>query len=175
MAAPQFVPDRTARADKLYTSPPRRPGGWRAIRPGEVVDDGQPRGAALGNQGPDQGFALKLAHRELDNVHLSAHEHPEDVVAAVTAVAARRASLFGRAPTIHDVRLAYEVFGFNETAPAPDLVEWRRHAFAGLSHTAAHYFEARQVAAGVPEALLRGSVADAADARHTDWKAVVGQ
>ena len=48
--------------EKIYTGPRRRLGAWRAGRPGEVVSQGgQPWGTRLGSQGPDQGFALRLA------------------------------------------------------------------------------------------------------------------
>ncbi|MGI9601866.1 MAG: hypothetical protein ACR2QE_08270 [Acidimicrobiales bacterium] len=174
MAAPQFVPNRTRRADKAYVSPPRRAGSWRADRPGDLVDGAHPRGVALGNQGPDQGFALKLVRAELPNVTLADGEHAADVVVGAAAVATRRASLDGRAPMIDDVRLAFEVFGFYDERPEHDLAGWRRPAFAGLSHTAAHYMAARALAAAVPEDILRGSPAEAATARRANWRAAVG-
>jgi len=173
MAAPQFVPNRTRRADKAYTSPPRRAGSWTAARPGDVVDEGQPRGVALGNQGPDQGFALALARRELAEARLADHEHGDDVVEGAAGLAIRRASLFGRAPMIHDVRLAFEVYGLYDD-PGPELAEWRRRAFAGLSHGPAHYLEARALADAVPEAVVRGTAEQAAEARAGDWRATVG-
>lgn len=173
MAAPQFVPTRTPHGEKAYVSPPQRVGGWAAERPGDVVAEGQPRGVALGNQGPNQGFALTLARRELANARLADHEHGSDVVEGVAGLATRRASLFGRAPTIHDVKLAFEVYGLYDD-PGPELAEWRRQAFAGLSHGPAHYLHARALADAVPEDLLRGTPEQAADARRSDWRATVG-
>ncbi|MDH3706321.1 MAG: hypothetical protein OES57_09655 [Acidimicrobiia bacterium] len=174
MAAPQFVPNSTRRSDKAYVSPPRRAGSWTAARPGDVVGEGsQPRGEALGNQGPDQGYALTLARRELTKARLAENEHADDVVEGVAGLATRRASLFGRAPMIHDVRLAFEVYGLYED-PGPELAEWRRRAFAGLGHGPAHYLEARALAEAVPEPVVRGTPDAAAEARRVDWRATVG-
>ena len=58
MAAPEHVPVDRTQPVRAYESPPRRPESWLADRPGEVVEDGQPRGDRLGNQGPDQGYML---------------------------------------------------------------------------------------------------------------------
>ena len=173
MAAPQFVPDRTRRSHKAYTSPPQRRGGWTAERPGDVVAEGQPRGSALGNQGPDQGFALKLARTELAKAQLADHEHADDVIVGVLGVVTRRASLYARAPMIHDVRLAFEIYGLYDP-PGPELADWRRRSFAGLSHGSAHYLEARALADAVPEEILRGTPEAAAVARQADWRTTVG-
>ena len=62
MAAPDYVPNDTAVADRHYVSPPRRPQPWVADRPAELTN-GQPTGAGLGIPGPDQGYALRLARR----------------------------------------------------------------------------------------------------------------
>ena len=112
MAAPEFVPVRPGPKDKAYESPPRRLGSWLPDRPAELVDEGfQPEGVALGWQGPDQGYALLLARRFEDQFVLTAGEHVDDVIAGTVAIATRRASLFGRAPVIHDLRVAFELFG----------------------------------------------------------------
>ena len=59
MAAPSRVPTDPTAA-KHYASPPRRDDSWRAQRPGETIGAPHPTGKALGNQGPDQGYVLKL-------------------------------------------------------------------------------------------------------------------
>src|SRR4051794_34442092 len=97
MAAPDFVPVRPG-SPKYYGSPPRRLGSWTAVRPAEAVENGQPEGGPFGFQGPDQGYALKLANSFHGKLHLTAGEHEEDAIAGCLMVAMRRASLFGRAP-----------------------------------------------------------------------------
>src|SRR5512145_1739173 len=90
MAAPEYVPLRPGRTDKAYESPPRRPESWLALRPAEVVDDGeQPEGRDLGYQGPDQGYALKLANAQRDKLRLTEGEHADDVIAGFVAIALR--------------------------------------------------------------------------------------
>ena len=151
MAAPEFVPSTAVRRTaKAYASPPQRDGGWKADRPGEIVGEGQPEGPALGSHGPDQGYVLKIARRFEGELHLQGGEHEADALAGCCAVALRRASLFSRAPVVHDLQLALDLFGFTDTKPAADLVEWRRERFAELSHTTQHYFEGRALVGMVP-------------------------
>ncbi len=172
MSAPTHVPGRVNQK-KLYNSPPRRAGSWKADRPGEVIGTAQPAGPALGNQGPDQGYVLKLAARLKDELVLAPGEHAADALHGATAVALRRASLYGRAPMIEDLRLALTLFGY--LGPAPDeLVALRRELFDEVHHSTIHYFAAREIADMVPEATLRMSLGGVAAACATDWKAPLG-
>ena len=59
--------------------------------------EGQPKGDLLGSQGPDQGFAIKLARSLEAQLELTKNEHASDVIAGCVAVALKRASAFGRA------------------------------------------------------------------------------
>ena len=136
-----------------YESPPRRNRVWSADRPGDVVSDGQPHGALLGSQGPDQGFALRLARSFDDQLMLAPGEHRDDVVAGCVAVALKRASAFGRAPTVHDLRCAFSIFGFLGQAE-PELIDLRRELFEEVSHPH-HYAERRAIADGIPTEFLR--------------------
>ena len=76
----------------------------------------------MGRQGPDQGYALLLARRFADRLELAPDEHAEDAVAGCMVVAMARASLFGRAPVIHDLDLAFTLWGYLGGAP-PELVD----------------------------------------------------
>lgn len=153
MAAPDYVPNKTAVADRHYVSPPRRPQSWLADRPGELTE-GQPIGAGLGVPGPDQGYALRLARRFEDELLLSPGEHAADAIAGCLGVALKRAALFGRAPVAADLEVAFRVFGFLPPAPDESLVAWRKELFAGVSHPH-HYAETRHLVDLVPEAALR--------------------
>jgi hypothetical protein len=73
------------------------------------------------------------------------------VLLGVALVASRRAALFGRAPCIHDVRLALNLWGFLDDAPA-DLRATRRMAFSSISHD---YVAQRALVDAVPEETLR--------------------
>ena len=154
MSQPRTVPQKHVGAEQYYESPPRRDGSWKAARPGEVVRDGQPHGNGLGSQGPDQGFALKLANGLIDELVLHRGEHADDAVSGCVAVALKRASQFMRAPTIHDVRLAFELFGFFDQAAPMALVDVRRPLFAEVAHPH-HYAERRAIPDLVPADLLR--------------------
>lgn len=155
MAAPEFVPVKTA-SPPAYQSPPRRPDSWRAERPGESLGEARPDGDQFGFHGPDQGFALTLANRLRHRLQLREGESADDALAGAVAIALRRASLFGRAPVSHDLTLALTLFGFLDTDPPSELVALRRERFAEVAN-AHHYAELRQLVASVPESTLRKS------------------
>ncbi|RPI11660.1 MAG: hypothetical protein EHM63_01360 [Actinobacteria bacterium] len=173
MAAPEYVPVRSTDRARAYESPDYVPGPWLADRPGDLVGR-QPEGRLLGDPGPDQGFALVLARRFENRVHLADRERAEDAVAGCVAVATRRASLFRRAPVIHDLEIAFTVWGFLDPSPPPDLVTMRRALFAAVSHPI-HYGEQRAVAHQVPESTLRMSAPAVRDAYPARWSELIGR
>ena len=172
MAAPEHVPVDRSRPVRAYESPPRRPESWRPDRPGEVIEAGQPRGDRLGNQGPDQGYALTLARRFEGKLTLTTGEHEKDALAGAVAVALKRASIFGRAPVVHDLTVGLTVWGFLGEAPK-DLVELRKPLFEEVWHPH-HYADLRRVADLVPEDALRKSPAQVTEAHRADWRSLLG-
>jgi len=172
MAAPEFVPLKPTDAPRAYSSPPRRPESWVADRPGEVGEAGQPRADRLGNQGPDQGFVLRLVKRFTGKLTLTDGEHEADAFAGCITVALKRASLFGRAPMIHDLTVAFTVWGYLDASPAKELVALRSRLFAE-AHNPHHYAEQRAIADAVPERTLR-LLPPAVEAAHTaDWRSLL--
>jgi hypothetical protein len=167
MAAPDYVPVPLAdEPRKALDLPPSR--RWTAVRPGDL-QEGQPRGPKLGEPGPDQGYALLLAERVRDRLVVTERESVEDALAGVVAVAMKRASLFGRAPVIHDLELGLRVWGFGEENPPADLVEARRRLFGGAAH---HYWDQMAIVDAVPEATLR-LTPDQVSQRLSDWRSLL--
>jgi hypothetical protein len=157
MTQPTFVP--IAEADQVR--PARHlhvPGSWTTSRPAELrTPRFQPR-PGEGTPGPDSGFALRLAHRFEDDLKLGEGESAHDVVLGVALVASKRAALFGRAPSVYDVRHALALWCFlDQDAPA-ELRNARRAAFSALSHD---YVAQRQLVDAIPEEVLRLSPEDA--------------
>ncbi len=144
-----------------------------ADRPGEVVGTEPTAGPGLGNQGPDQGYALKLAERFTGRLMLAAGEQEDDALAGCVAVALRRASMFGRAPVMHDLRVALELFGFLDEAADAELVAWRRDQFAGAAGHHGYHVKLR-LADLVPEEALRLTPAAVANARTDNWRTPLG-
>ncbi len=173
MAAPARIPTDHTQA-KHYSSPPRRDGSWKADRPGETIGAPHPTGRALGNQGPDQGYVLKLAKRFSDQLVLRPGEHAADAIDGACAVALRRASLYGRGPIAADVELGLGLFGFLGEA-ADELVELRRELFDEVHHTTIHYFSAREIADTVPEGTLRMGLDEVVAACARGWKEPLGR
>jgi hypothetical protein len=168
VAAPEHVPSRLDEQPRTGLKlPPARP--WRPERPGDLVS-AQPTGPRLGSQGPDQGYALRLARRFDDRLVLTDHEHADDAVAGCVTVALKRASLFGRAPIIHDLDVAFRVWGFLGDAP-DDLVALRKPLFEAASH---HYWDQRAIADHVPEATLRLTHQEVQQRFPGGWKALLG-
>lgn len=167
MAAPDYVP--VADADRVRTAefvPPAR--RWTTDRPGEIAGMSPPEGNQFGTTGPDQGYGLKLAKRFLDTLTLTKGEHSADAVAGCLPVALKRAALFGRAPVIFDLELAFTLFGFLGDAP-DDLVSYRKPLFAEASH---HYWDQRALADAVPESTLRLSPAEVRG-RLSGWRDLI--
>lgn len=155
MAAPRFSPVAPIDTSRGYSSPDVVPDAWTADRPGDL-DGRQPVAERLGFQGPDQGYALKLAELLRPEVVVQSGESVEDALAGIVATALRRASLFGRAPVIHDLRVAQRVWGFADAAPPAALVAGRQPYFDGLALGHA-YERLRALVDVVPEASLRAA------------------
>lgn len=155
MAAPDYVPRPKAERARVYESPPWRFDPWPAGRPADLTD-GQPLGPGLGHPGPDQGFVLRLARRFEGRLALAPGEDEHDVLAGAGAVALRRASLFGRAPVIHDLAVALHLFGYlgGEEPVDDDLVAFRRPRFEGCA-APHHYADLQALVDSVPAPALR--------------------
>ncbi len=164
MTQPSFVPiveaDQVRQAYSLTV-----PGTWTQSRPSELRGPAQPTGPLMGVPGPDQGYALKLARRFEDQLELDEGESAEDVIAGCTAVAMRRASVFGRAPVIFDLAFAFTLWGFLGDAPA-ELIAARAPLFRSASH---HYTARRMIADSVTGEALRLD-AEAVAARLSEWQ-----
>ena len=173
MAAPEYVPVDRTRLLRGYESSPRRPESWHADRPAEVVDEGQPRGTQLGNPGPDQGYVLSLIRRFHGKLTLAPGEHERDALAGAAGVALKRASIFGRAPIVHDLTVALTVWGFLSEAPA-ELVELRSKLFEEVWHPH-HYAEQREIADMVDDSVLRMTPQQVTEAHRRDWRSLLRQ
>lgn len=172
MAAPRFapVPEEDIRA---YESPDHVPEPWTSSRPAEIVGR-QPRGERLGYQGPDQGYVLTLASRLRPHVRVTAGESVDDALRGCTLIALKRASLFGRAPVIGDLRLALTIWGFLDVPPGADQLSARKVIFEGVRNVVHHYAEGRVIADMVPESTLRLTPEQAAARMPDGWRALVG-
>ena len=154
MSAPRSVP-QPAHTTHAYHSAPRRFTPWSPDRPGEI-DGRQPHGDRLGTPAPGGGYAVKLSESLASAVHCQPGERVEDALAGAAAIANKRASLFGRAPVIHDIRVALAVWGFLSDNPAGSLVERRRALFAEAAHPH-DYFRLRALVDAVPDEVLVAS------------------
>ncbi|HUR17818.1 MAG TPA: hypothetical protein VMZ51_02640 [Acidimicrobiales bacterium] len=164
MAQPEYVP--LSSADRVRPSE-RLPqhAGWRQDRPGEITRFGPPTGRLFGKPGPDQGYALTLAASFHGRLQLAEGEHDHDAESGCLGVALRRASMSGRAPVMHDLTLAFTLWGFLGDAPA-DLVDYRKPLFQGASHD---YNRQREIVDRVEIATLRLTPAKVAEQVQSDW------
>jgi hypothetical protein len=145
-----------------------------ADRPTDIAGR-QPVGPRLGYQGPDQGYALTLAAHIRDELQVQAGEHVDDTVAGCTAIAMRRASMYGRAPVIHDLRIACTIWGYLDPSPPAELVDLRRPLFAGVANTLHHYDERRALVDSVPEETLRLRPDEVIAAYPSDWRRLLNR
>jgi hypothetical protein len=142
--------------------PPAR--RWQAERPGDLAGE-SPQGGLFGTPAPNEGFAYTLADYYADRLELTDHEEPDDVIPVIAEVAGRRAGLFGRAPVIHDVEVAAQLFGYDGSAD-PAFARAR----ALLVHEAGHsYYKRRMIVEMVPEPFLRKPPGEL-DAATYEWR-----
>jgi hypothetical protein len=144
-----------------------------AGRPGEI-EGRQPHGERLGFQGPDQGYALTLARLVQDQIRLQQGELLDDAVRGTVAIALRRASRYGRAPVMHDIRFALTLWGWTLESPSADLVVRRREAFVGCGSVLHGYTDARDLADMVPETTLSMTPEQLESSMPGSWRALTG-
>ena len=118
--------------------PVSQSGDVRATRPTATPEFGRAPKAGLqrhvatsalvGTPAPGEGFALTLAERACHELVVPAGVDHHDVVVGVGLVAAKRASLAGRGPTIYDVRAVLEYFGLDASTA-------NFSSFGGLGHS----------------------------------------
>lgn len=173
MAAPRFAPTSPVDDAPSYSSPDHVPDRWMPDRPGEIRGS-QPQGGRLGYQGPDQGYALTLAEALRPTLQLPPDERVDDAIGGCLGIALRRASMFGRAPVVHDLTIAFTIWGFLDPSPPTELVQLRRHLFAGAGNPRHGYGETRELADMVPESTLRLSPPQVAAAYPTSWRELNG-
>ena len=169
MAQPDYVPlvPSDVVRPSLRLSTPR---SWVQDRPAELVSLRPPTGPRFGATGSDLGFGLKLAQLVAQRAVLAEGEHHEDMVAGCFATGSRRASIFHRAPVVHDMELSFTMWGFMPGAP-PELVVFRRPLFAGVAHD---YSRERALVDDVEEAALRLSPSVVASGLAANWRSWLG-
>lgn len=174
MAAPKFAPVTPIADVRTYESPEHVPGPWMPDRPAEI-EGRQPEGERLGYQGPDQGYVLVLAKLVRNRVIVGDGESVEDAIRGSINIALRRASLYGRAPVIHDLTIALTIWGWFDATPVDALASRRRQLFEGVANTNHHYTEGRVIADLVPESTL-ALTPDAARASYSagNWSQLTG-
>ena len=133
-------------------------GSWKADRPGDLGAI-QPKGPFLGSPGPNVGYALTLVNRVKDRFRLEPHEAATDAASVVAEIAMKRASTFGRGPTVNDVDFAMELLGYRGDAPA-DLRQWRPDVVREAAHD---YSVRRAVVDTVGSSLLRLPISELPD------------
>ena len=173
VAAPRFAPVSPVDLVRSYESPDSVPSAWSSDRPGEVVGR-QAGGDLRGYQGPDQGYVLTLAERYRPQLQIAPGEKVGDAIRGCVNIALRRAALFGRAPVIHDLTVAFTMWGWLDAKPTKDLLERRHQLFEGVANANHHYAEGRHIADLVSDDTLRMTPAQIEAAYPAQWREITG-
>ncbi len=173
MAAPKFAPQPPVDDARTYRSPHHVPEPWLPDRPAEIRGF-QPEGGRLGYQGPDQGFGIKIANTFRPRLQLTAGEDADDAVRGCLGIGLRRASLYSRAPVVHDFTIAFTAWGFLDAAAPAELVEVRTRLFRGVANITHSYDRQRELADMMPEATLRMTPQQVAAAYPARWRELLG-
>ena len=70
---------------------------------------------------------------------------------------------------VHDLRIAYTLFGFLDEQAPQDLIEFRTEKFAEV-HYSFHYFERRAIADMVNNETLMQTPDEVATRYRADWR-----
>lgn len=173
MAAPKFAPVNATDTARAYESPQHVPASWTPGRPGEI-DGKQPRGASLGFQGPDQGYILTLARVARPKIKVQTGESVDDAIRGSIGIALRRASMYGRAPVMHDLTFALTIWGWLTNDVPADLLVRRKELFAGVGDAAHSYYEVREITGLVPETTYQLSLEQITASSPMSWRALTG-
>ncbi len=174
MSAPKFAPVSAIEDVRTYESPGYVPDPWMPDRPAEI-EGRQPEGECLGYQGPDQGYVLMLAKLVRNRVIVQSGDSVDDAIRGSVNIALRRASLYGRAPVMHDLTIALTIWGWFDPQPSADLVARRHELFDGVANTTHQYLQGRRIADIAPASTLRLTPAGAAAAyAGGGWRALTG-
>jgi hypothetical protein len=115
-----------------------------------------PVGSGFGTPAPGEGYALTISERECEKLTFEHHQDEHDVIIGVGLVAAKRASLIGRGPTLGDVHVALDYFGLRQASP---ITRASTALFSGLAHS---YVAQRRFVDAVPGESLTSGANDAA-------------
>lgn len=127
---------------------------WEPRRPGDDIGPDQPWGGHFGRTGPNTGYALRLiAQADFPRDHRA-----DEVEAVVGTIAGARASHYGRAPVMGDVRVGLALLGFGVDGDPGALAARRDHI---LDHTAHEHTKGQAFVASVPDDVLFGDEAGA--------------
>ena len=155
MAAPKSAPAGLARHAVLLVARRRARGRGAPIGRGWSTGS-QPVGAAARHARPRPGICAQ--HRPAaapDRCTSGRRDARMTSSRDASAIALRRASLFSRAPVVHDLRIAFTIWGYFDPEPPAELIARREELFEGVGNINHHYAEGRRIADMVPESTLR--------------------
>ncbi len=171
MAAPRYVPTPPTQ-NKYYQSSRRRESSrWISGRPAEQKVASR-QNSGFGNQGPDQGYALKVVQYFRDKVYLSITEEWSDAAEVAVIIGLKRASLFGRAPSRYDLEAAFCIWGYFDPAPDSGLVELRTKILRNLGATH-NYLLRRTIADSVASHILKEGLEKIQQKYQDDWRTMI--
>ncbi|MFM8776907.1 MAG: hypothetical protein ACKOEH_08530, partial [Actinomycetota bacterium] len=101
-------------------------------------------------------------------------ESADDAIRGAIAIALRRASKYGRAPVVHDLTVAFGIWGWMLLDPPSDLVARRKELFTGLGDAAHHYSELRTLVDMVPESTMLMTPDQVRTGMPGSWRALTG-
>ena len=170
---PQVSPRRTREGTNHYSSPDVVPGRL------DAGSAGHGRRSAAGRPAPRRprarpGLRTDAGHPARRQAATAGPGARGRCQPGCVGIALRRASLFSRAPIIHDLTLAFTIWGFFDPDPPGDLLGVRRRLFEGVGNVTHHYSEGRVIADLVPESTLRMTAHQAAAAYPAKWASLTG-
>lgn len=98
----------------------------------------------------------------------------DDAIRGSIGIALRRASMYGRAPVMHDLTFALTIWGWLVDNVPADLLARRKELFSGVGDATHSYYEVREITGLVPETTYQLSIEQLTASTPMSWRALTG-
>ena len=103
---------------RVYGSPDVVPASWMPDRPGRPHRLPARGRCGSATRAPTRASRSRSPTAFADRLQLQPGEHVADAIQGCLGIALRRASMFSRAPVVHDLTIAFTIWGFLDTDAA---------------------------------------------------------
>ena len=117
---------------------------------------------------------MTLARLARNKIKVQPGESVDDAIRGSIGIALRRASMYGRAPVMHDLTFALTMWVWLIDDVPADLLARRKELFVGVGDAAHSYYETREIVGLVPETTYQLTINQLTAITPMSWRALTG-